>query len=219
MTYSSAEIEAIVRQVLNTLVASDFVPAADELVLEDKVVSASTLHGRLEGVRAVRLSQSAIMTPAARDLCRQHGIEIARISNERNLPQRPVSVDHGHRPQRILVVSCHDSIAAVAKQLCSKQARVAAKAADDTSALREVASGIRAGHQAGVIVAMSPHALCWQAARDDKLRPAVASDWRELQSVLLEVPANVLILPQRNWNVAATCNASRRLFESLQKTH
>jgi hypothetical protein len=107
-------------------------------------------------------------------------------------------------------------MSSIARQLCSKQAHVCPAAADDSTALRAVADGLRAGHQAGVAIVRSPHAICWQAARDDGLRPAVAPTWTELNEVLREVPVNVLILSSKTWNVPSVCNGIRRFFQHLQ---
>jgi hypothetical protein len=108
---------------------------------------------------------------------------------------------------------------AIEKQMCPKQANVRTKLHDDTAALREIANGLRSGHQAGVLIAASPHAACWQAARDEKLRPAVVSQWSDLPAVLSEVPVNLLILSASKWNVPSICNASRHLFEHLKRIH
>jgi hypothetical protein len=118
----------------------------------------------------------------------------------------------------IIAGSCQ-AMVAIEKQMCSKQANVRAQLHDDTASLREIANGLRNGHQAGVLVAASPHAACWQAARDEKLRPAVVSQWSDLPAVLSEVPVNLLILSASKWNVPSICNASRHLFEHLKRIH
>jgi hypothetical protein len=87
---------------------------------------------------------------------------------------------------------------------------------DDAAALREIANGMRNGHQAGVLLAESAFSASWQAARDDKLRPVVLSQWSDLSVALKEVPTNVLILPRTKWNVASACNAARHFFEHLR---
>ncbi len=84
MTPSATEIEAIVRKVLSTLMASDMSVAGGgpstaiaidkpetttELVLSNSLISTRDLNGRLKGMQTVRVPESAVITPAVRDLC------------------------------------------------------------------------------------------------------------------------------------------------------
>ncbi|MCE3016892.1 MAG: hypothetical protein LW870_13620 [Pirellula sp.] len=232
MNVNPVEIESIVRKVLSTLLAGDLagsepqsssVVVSDELAIADNVVSASTLEGRLSGMKTLRLLKSAIITPAARDLCRQAKVTIVKGDRAATAASKPAmdatttSATSKARPQRLIIAgSCH-AMVAIEKQMCPKQANVRTQLHDDTAALREIANGLRNGHQAGVLIAASPHAACWQAARDEKLRPAVVSQWSDLPAVLSEVPVNVLILSASKWNVPSICNASRHLFEHLKR--
>lgn len=197
------------------------------LSLADQVVSVSLLKNRLLGVQVLDIAQSAVLTPAARDYLRECKVEVVRgakgLSNE---PEALADSKAGSasasgskgmdRPQRLIVAGTAAWMPAVAKQLCSKQAKVCSASIDDTAALRTVADGIRAGHQAAVMLVQSAHATCWQAARDDSLRPVVVSNWTELNDVLREVPANVLILSAKAWNLPSSCNTARRFFQHLQ---
>lgn len=226
MNVNPVEIESIVRKVLRTLLAGDLagstpqsssVVVSDELAIADHVVSASTLEGRLAGMKTLRLLKSAVITPAARDLCRQ--AKVAIVKGENIATSASTVSTSKVRPQRLIIAgSCH-AMVAIEKQMCPKQANVRTKLHDDTAALREIANGLRNGHQAGVLIAASPHAACWQAARDEKLRPAVVSQWSDLPAVLSEVPVNLLILSASKWNVPSICNASRHLFEHLKRIH
>jgi hypothetical protein len=235
MNVNPVEIESIVRKVLSTLLAGDLagstqqpssVVVSNELAIADHVVSASTLEGRLSGIQTLRLLRSAVITPAARDLCRQAKVAIVKDENAVSSPSSIVKQDAAAptvpskvRPQRLIIAGSCQAMVAIEKQMCSKQANVRAQLHDDTAALREIANGLRNGHQAGVLVAASPHAACWQAARDEKLRPAVVSQWSDLPAVLSEVPVNLLILSASKWNVPSICNASRHLFEHLKRIH
>ncbi len=66
------------------------------------------------------------------------------------------------------------------------------------------------------MIASSPHAACWQAARDDKLRPVVVHDWLESKRILTEVPTNLMILDGRRWNVPSTANLIQSFLKHLQ---
>lgn len=235
MNVNPVEIESIVRKVLSTLLAGDLagstqqpssVVVSNELAIADHVVSASTLEGRLSGIQTLRLLRSAVVTPAARDLCRQAKVAIVKDENAVSSPNSIVKQDAAAstvpskvRPQRLIIAGSCQAMVAIEKQMCSKQANVRTQLHDDTAALREITNGLRNGHQAGVLVAASPHAACWQAARDENLRPAVVSQWSDLPAVLSEVPVNLLILSASKWNVPSICNASRHLFEHLKRIH
>ncbi len=198
------------------------------LSLLDSVVSVQLLKNRLHGILVLEISTTAVMTPAARDYIREFKVEVVRNQLNHSIIE-PVALAERTsksasaagsnaiaRPQRVLVAGSAAWMPSMAKQLCSKQAKVCEVTLDDASALRTIANGLRAGHQAGVIVVQSPHATCWQAARDDLLRPAVVSNWSELDDVLREVPVNLLILHAKTWNVPSSCNTARRFFQHLQ---
>ncbi len=173
------------------------------------------------GIRVLEIGNSAVMTPAARDVCKELKVEVVRgqrsSSTNSHVPDdMEASAKTGTRPQRLLIAGTPSWMPAIAKQLCAKQAQVCEPAKDDSSVLRTIADGLRSGHQAGLAIVQSPHALSWQAARDDRLRPAVVTNWLELTEVLQEVPANLLILSAKTWNVPSTCNSARRFFQHLQ---
>ncbi len=200
-----------------TTVAS-VVPKPQTLSLLDQVVSVQSLKNRLMGIQFVEIEPSAVLTPAARDYCREFNVEIVRgslLARTTTLVNQSNLATIG-RPQRLIVAGSAKWMPSVGKQLCSKQAQVCEFATDDTSALRTIADGIRNGHQAGVAIVNAPYATCWQAARDDRLRPVVVSSWPEIDDVFREVPVNVLILSARTWSVPSACNAVRRFFQHLQ---
>ena len=194
------------------------VPQPGTLSLLDRVVSLQSLKNRLLGIQRLEIESSAVLTPAARDYCKEFNVAIVRSSSvaRTNTAVVESSLATGGRPQRLIVAGVTKWIPSMEKQLCFKQAKVCEIATDDTTALRAIADGIRSGHQAGVVIVNAPHATCWQAARDDSLRPAVVSSWSELNDVLQEVPVNVLILSAKTWNVPSACNAARRFFQHLQ---
>ena len=196
-------------------------PKPSTLSLLDSVVSIQLIKNRLLGIQVLEIDQSAVVTPSAHDYIRECKVLIARC---RTIAAN-TSTESWHvetvrpdvvRLQRLIVAGTAPWLPSVAKQLCSRQARVCSSSADDSSALRTIADGLRAGHQAGVVIVHSPHATCWQAARDESLRPAVVASWTELNDVLREVPANVLILSAKTWNIPSACNSARRFFQHLQ---
>ncbi len=200
---------------------TNVVPKPSTLSLLDSVVSIQLIKNRLMGIQVLEIDQSAVVTPSARDYLKEFKVLVARCpTNEAETATKSWPIESGGhdgpRLQRLMVAGTASWLPSVAKQLCSKQARVCTSSADDSSALRTIADGLRAGHQAGVVIVHSPHATCWQAARDESLRPAVVASWTELNDVLREVPANVLILSAKTWNVPSACNSARRFFQHLQ---
>jgi hypothetical protein len=246
---SSAEIETIVRRVLATLTAtaapSSEVPVSSDsntatLRLSERVISIQTIKDKLSNHQVLEYGRMSVVTPAAKDYCRERKITLVRsdiasgsigrsvqatgspatsvqaLVNSSASAGQTIEAKSETRPQRLLVTGSTTWMDAVAKQLCSRQSKVEKSFADDASAMRRIADGLREGHQAGVAIVDSPHAACWQAARDDRLRPAVVANWMELGDVLREVPVNVLILSSKTWNCPSVCNGARRFFEHLK---
>ena len=226
MTPTASEIETIVRRVLSTLTAigaqshSEKSVPSNRLSLTDQVISLQSLKNRLAGIQVLEVGRAAVLTPAAKDYCREFRVEIVRVEIVRgaigensSMNSSPIALA---RPQRLVVAGSTNYMTSISKQLCSKQAAVIDKSADDASAMRTIAEKLRTGHQAGVAIVESPHAACWQAARDDQLRPAVIAQWSDLDDVLREVPVNVLVLSSKSWNIPSACNVARRFFQHLQ---
>ena len=231
MTPTASEIETIVRRVLSTLTAigaqshSEKSVLSNRLSLTDQVISLQSLKNRLAGIQVLEVGRTAVLTPAAKDYCRELRVEIDRVEIVRNeivrnaigetssMNSSPIALA---RPQRLVVAGSTNYMTSISKQLCSKQAAVIDKSADDATAMRTIAEKLRTGHQAGVAIVESPHAACWQAARDDRLRPAVIAHWSDLDDVLREVPVNVLVLSSKSWNIPSACNVARRFFQHLQ---
>ena len=229
MSPSAAEIETIVRRVLRALtsdsaqgmVSSPSLDTGLTLRLADRVISMQLVRDKLSNQQAIEIGRMSVVTPAAKDFCRERKIAIVRMgeanaSASTSSQDGTIKVLELPKPQRLFVAGTASWMPSIAKQLCNRQSQVEATQVDDTSAMHRISDGLRAGHQAGLAVVSAPHAACWQAARDDRLRPAVVSSWAELSDVLREVPVNVLILSSKNWNVASTCNVARRFFEHLR---
>jgi len=221
MSPTAIEIEAIVRRVLSTLTAigaqsnGEKSVQSNRLSLADQVISLQSLKNRLAGIQVLEVGRAAVLTPAAKDYCRELRVELIRGALDEKSNASPVPTALA-RPQRLVVVGSASWMSSISKQLCSKQASVIDKSADDATAMRTVAEKLRSGHQAGVAIVQSPHAACWQAARDDRVRPAVIAHWSDLDEVLREVPVNVLVLSSKSWNVPSACNVARRFFQHLQ---
>jgi hypothetical protein len=80
MTPTQEQLEWIVAEVIRRLGAAQVTdPAANgALVIDDALITLSTLQGRIHGVSSVRVARRAVVTPAARDELRENGIELVR---------------------------------------------------------------------------------------------------------------------------------------------
>lgn len=198
---------------------------ASDWICSDAVIGLESLRAVPKNTTSIRIRKDAVVTPAAKDWMRERRVLFVRNGE---LPRQSPSTIQGSpsdiqatqklsesvpTPQRLLIAGVADWLPGLAKQLCTRQTKVESRQADDTSSIRAIASALRAGHRSAMAIVESPHAALWQMARDDAMRPAVVSHWMDLNDVLREVPANVLILSVRRWNVAGAANVARRFLE------
>ncbi|MCU0708582.1 MAG: hypothetical protein MUF23_09840 [Pirellula sp.] len=299
---SSSEIETIVREVLSRMMSEQgSVPTAivtagphtTSWTLHDAVISLDALRAVPTTTKVVHIPQRAIVTPAARDWCRERSIVLERHSSmlaegrepsgeavsiattltrpdglrrtawiganaegrqpigsmlavgrepsgdaARNATtlnatsddnsiatpdglRRTATTPDGLRrtattPTRLFIAGTVDWLPGLARQLCPKQSHISERSPDDASAIRAIASALRAGHRSGIAIVQSPYSALWQSARDEMLRPAVVSQWSELNEIFREVPVNLLIIPATRWSVAGAANVARRFLDHLR---
>lgn len=238
MTWTEAEIESIVQRVVQRLRAStssgepstssnsihtstpndgtggDIRSPNDSGVLHvsDRLITLSKVQALDASVRTLSLSTKAILTPAAADWLRAKKIGWSKSDNLAS-PSEKKKFAFGP----IVVCGSTPLQAPLAKTVCPKIAQVLACDIDDTSALRNCQNQMRHGKSMGILVVQAAHATCWQAARDEKLRAAVVSNWEALEKILREVPANLLIFGKNDWNAPGIANSIRRLHRSLNQ--
>jgi hypothetical protein len=248
---TTTEIEAIVRRVLQGMLASGAAPSsvaspsaantvaekkpADYFAITDSLITLASIPTSLDGVAELRVSKKSVVTPSVRDLLKSKNIRVVRgdilsqsgskaladfvsSSSASSLVKSASTLGSASPVQPILIAGQSSWYSSLKRPLCPKATKLTDLAADDASALRTIGAGLREGHKAGVLIAGSPHNVCWQAARDEKLRPIVVSDWSELNSILKEVPTNLLILSQSKWNAPSTINVIR-VFSKHLRTH
>ncbi|MFN7733095.1 MAG: hypothetical protein ACK5OB_14445 [Pirellula sp.] len=247
-----ADIERIVREVLSqclapgsaltaslpvattTVVAT---PAIDSgFALSDAVISVESLRAVPPDTKIIAIGPNAIVTPAAKDWCREKGITVQRgpaapaasaasanASVPTNLLAKPDSASNASaplaapaRPARLFVTGSVMWLKSLEKQLCPKQSRVGELQTDDAATVRAVSTAIRSGHTAALAIVSAPHSALWQSARDEALRPVVVGQWSDLADAIREVPTNVLIVSAKRWNVAGTSNIARHFLDHLR---
>lgn len=94
MVNDPSQINEIVRLVVDRLRSQEPVERG-LLELDQKIIAIRDVEGRLDGVTCVRLSNSSLITPAAKDELRSRGIQIERgmigiQRNEATLPGNPI---------------------------------------------------------------------------------------------------------------------------------
>lgn len=85
MTFTEADVERIVAEVIRRLRAMESSPApvvagpvVHDLVLTERVITMRTIDGRLVGVQRLLVPAKAVVTPAAMDELKKHKIELVR---------------------------------------------------------------------------------------------------------------------------------------------
>lgn len=85
MTLSQEQLEWIVQEVVRRLASAEGADAAavptggasqENLVVSEKLVTTHTLDGKLGGIKRLQVPSRAVVTPAARDLLRDCGIQL-----------------------------------------------------------------------------------------------------------------------------------------------
>lgn len=212
--------------------------------LNDAVVSVQSLTRIPAGTKQLRIARNALVTPAAKDWLHEKRIawskensnshstthSVSNTPSQKSLFSTIATPVHSSAPLQSLPTknNAESTIAPVfvtgsvlwlrslEKQLCAKQTKLDAMQSDDAAAMRAVASAIRAGSRGAVAIVQAPHSALWQAARDEVLRPALVSQWGDLEDIFREVPTNVLIIPAKRWNIPGVCNVVRKFAEQIK---
>lgn len=217
-------------------------PSTSEQVytISDAVVSVQSLTRIPAGIKQLRIARNALVTPAAKDWLHEKRIA---WSKENSTPPSTTS-SHSNKSLFSTIATPVQSTAqllstapktniesaiapvfvtgsvlwlrSLEKQLCPKQTKLDVMQSDDAAAMRAVASAIRAGSRGAVAIVQAAHSALWQAARDESLRPALVSQWGDLEDVFREVPTNVLIIPAKRWNIPGVCNVVRKFAEQIK---
>jgi hypothetical protein len=220
-------------------------PAVEQVfTLSDAVVSVQSLTRIPAGTKQLRIARNSLVTPAAKDWLHEKRIAWSKDNSTSHPtshsigntpPQKslfstiatpvnssaqlqPLPAKNNTEPSiaPVFVTGSVLWLRSLEKQLCPKQTKLDAMQSDDAASMRAVASAIRAGSRGAVAIVQAPHSALWQAARDEVLRPALVSQWGDLEDVFREVPTNVLIIPAKRWNIPGVCNIVRKFAEQIR---
>jgi len=191
---NTALIDSVVREVLARLSAAERPTptrsagetAPGQLVLGPAVVSLSTLADRLAGVRRVVVGKKAVVTPAARDLLRQHNITISRSADAAgaNKPALAVAVcDTAADPAALvrLVAPLTSAVERLAKTGLA-------------SLILELTDTVVKDGRLGLLLSGRPDVACCLANRRPGVRAAVARDRDEVAQAVGNLGLNLLIV-------------------------
>jgi hypothetical protein len=166
--------------------ASSAVPAAGELTVHEAVVSTHALADRLSGVRKVLVSTKAIITPAARDLLKQHKITIGRVAA------------NAKRDKPALVIGMADTPADPADllRMVSPLAGGIERLAKTGMAtvVAELADAVAKDGRLGLLLSGQPLVAACLANRQAGVRAAVARDRDEVVQAIGSLGMNLLVV-------------------------
>lgn len=246
MQTSSLELEQIVRVVMQRLAAgrdlmegvseiADVSDLANELVIQDRLVTLKTVDQQLDGKSRLRVQPRAVVTPAVVDLLRSLKIELVRdgqsasqpaksqpakatwpgasnatasmVSTQSNTTSKPTS---SRAP--VLVCGSANWFNSLPRHLCPKQA--AAQACEDQSAVGLIERHLSAGGTHAVWLSSAPFTSAVLAGRNVRAASVQLPSLRELADALHQAKPQVLIIDSPRWTVAAVGNLVRSLVRS-----
>ena len=193
-------IDSVVREVLARLTAAErpvekrpvekhasaepMAPA--QLVLGPAVISLSTLADRLSGVRRVVVGKKAVVTPAARDLLKQHKITISRSADAAG----------ANRPALVVAVTDSSSDPAALLRLVAPLACAVERLAKTglASVVAELTDMVVNDGRLGLLLSGKPDVACCLANRRPGVRAAVARDRDEVAAAIGNLGLNLLVV-------------------------
>lgn len=208
MSVAEADIERIVRQVLRQLdvgvQASVGVQAtacvkessslkADlqqaDLKIVEPVVTQARLAGQLNGVQSVSVSRTAVVTPAARDLLKQHGIQLVRVDVAKSRAAGEV----------VLAAAETDYDAAGLVRMLNQQAVKAERLAQCglLTAIDELVDQVARGGRIGMLLTRQTAAALCLTNRASGVRAVLATNVETVRTARTSFAANLLIADPR----------------------
>lgn len=184
MDFAPAQIELIVNRVLERLRNTRF-PArggqeSNELRVTERVVTARLLHDRLTGIQKLVLEPNSLLTPAARDLLKDKGIQIDQSGTAAG---NGIESTNGGSAAQVQIVNDNG---------CETQALM---------------KSIQSAQRGGKIIVNTdrPHLLLCRLNRQESIRAAIVESSRCLPRAIKQLDPNVFVvdstrtsLPQLN---------------------
>lgn len=196
---NNAEIERIVRLVVQRLVREDATPSLatpattvkptaapiGELRLDTRLVTLEALEGKLgQNIKTLRVSAKAVVTPAVRDELKERGIELRRADRAENTPNPKTPA---------VIVATKQSVSLDWTSGDTERASSLPNAVDQATARAKT-------DQMAVLLCDQPEVAACAANRQNGIRALVAcghGDWKAAVKVL---GANLVVCDPRHWS-------------------
>jgi hypothetical protein len=207
MTGGPCDIDEIVRRVIARLRASgpgENSAKGDTLVVPGNVLSAAALDGRLGGVRRVVIGPRAVVTPAAHDLLKRHGVEFSRReTTQTTTNDKGCEKSSGAK----LVLATSDTqydpallVAAASRTLTSVDRLPDRPLAD---AIAPLDDAMHRGQCPGVLLTRRTAAAACLANRRRGMRAAAATSVNDVTNAIDDVAVNLLVVDPAGKSMAA----------------
>lgn len=189
------ELERIVREVVRRLIAernrndgviaspSSGVPAT--LRIHDPVISMQTLEGKLEGIKDLLVTRSAVVTPLVRDELNTREIRLRRDKNSTSTSHVSLKVVRCGEMDAQRLVNTLDDVLDDSQVESLEQAR-------------DVLSHCVNGQTFGVLLTPSPEAAVCIINRDSSLHAFVGVSESNVRRARITMAANVIVLADHN---------------------
>lgn len=195
MSESAEQVDRIVHEVLSRLGRGAQAAANDaassslgEIVLSEKVVSATLLADRLDGVKRVVVSPRAVVTPSARDLLRDRNITLARAL-------KTVPATAAAAKLIVYAAGLRIDMGSLANSLRQDGLEIEFRAeAEFVQAVSGMASEIASSRTRGVLLTDQVAAALCLANRRRGVRAAAATNRGDVNDAIRSVGANLLIV-------------------------
>lgn len=181
-------------------------PAPGEVLLSERVITLESLKSRLNGVTSVVVHPKAVVTPAVRDLLRQHSIRLVK--------QVPLASVASVRPAPLLMVTHQSHFATLSKQVCSQQATTI-EASSTSGALSQITDGLTNSKLGAVWCTDAPFASLAATFGNLQLRAVQLSQLQELPTALSQAQPNVIIVDCAKWKSPAIVKLVNDWFRSI----
>lgn len=174
-------------------------PARDTgFALGEKVVTAAVLARVPAGARRVSLRHDAVITPSARDLARETGLELARVQQGTKAAAPPA------RPFVIGTAECPgDALARAATVVRSVPGATRIPATGLADVVAALALSVSRDGARGLLLVGRPHAAAALANRSPGVRAVTARDSATLLAAIGECAANVVVVHPRDFSATS----------------
>ena len=167
-----------------------------------RVVAPTAVAARLDGLRRLVIRRGAVVTPAVRDLLRQHGITLVTAIDSQ-------SMGPGEVPLALMAATTTYDPAALVASLARETTVAEIPAVDLISGIAALADRVGCGGSLGLLITdQTATALCL-ANRDPAIRAAAVTDTAEVAAVVQEIGANLLLVNPAQRDTAALTAIAR----------